>query len=380
MPSSRTDTSAASEQPASKWRLSEEWLRFAHVEAGADREIKATGPGPHAEALRRAYLDLLKLCLCDLAGARTHSVSRATERMSGKGDVFSRELPAEELALRAKGADWPLSGLSMIGLLRLDDLQKCVESIVADGIEGDLIEAGTWRGGASILMRATLDGLGADERTLWVADSFQGLPAPDERFPEDRELDLSAIDFLAVPLEEVRSYFARFGLTEGVEFLQGFFEHTLPGLTDHSWSVVRLDGDTYESTWLGLESLYPALSVGGYLVIDDYLLIDECKDAVDDFRRAHGITEPIEEVDWNGVKWRRESDAAIEIPTEARRAAPIPELARTGERPTAPVPTLRERELESELADLRDRIEVATADAAALRASRAKRLTAFLRR
>ena len=65
-----------------------------------------------------------------------------------------------------RGADWPFSGLTMVGLKRLDDLQACVESVVADGVEGDVIEAGAWRGGASILARATLDSLGADDRLV----------------------------------------------------------------------------------------------------------------------------------------------------------------------------------------------------------------------
>ena len=104
--------------------------------------------------------------------------------------------------------DWPLQGLTMVGLGRLDDLQACVESVIADGVEGDLIEAGAWRGGASILMRATLDAAG-DERTVWVADSFAGFPEADA--PDDGSLDLRDFDFLAAPLEDVRASFARLG-------------------------------------------------------------------------------------------------------------------------------------------------------------------------
>jgi O-methyltransferase len=152
----------------------------------------------------------------------------------------------------------------MIGLSRLDDLQRCVESAVRDGVEGDLIEAGAWRGGASILIRATLDSLGAGDRTVWVADSFQGFPAPDaEGYPADSERDLHTIDFLAVPLDEVRAHFARFGLDRGVNFVPGFFQETLPKLRGRRWSLVRLDGDTYESTWIALEALYRGVPAGG---------------------------------------------------------------------------------------------------------------------
>ena len=128
--------------------------------------------------MRRAYLDLLKLCLCDLAGARTLSVSRTGNTRRTDSQVKSSELQEDELALRVRGADWPFSGLTMVGLKRLDDLQACVESVVADGVDGDVIEAGAWRGGASILARATLDSLGADDRLVWSPTRSRACPRP----------------------------------------------------------------------------------------------------------------------------------------------------------------------------------------------------------
>ena len=270
--------------------------------------------------------------------------------------MFSRELSSEELRLRAMGADWPFSGLTMVGLERLDDLQACVESVIADGVEGDVIEAGTWRGGASILVRATLDSLGATDRTVVLADSFKGLPAPGEAFPEDVDLDLSSVDYLSASAEEVRGHFERLGLEEGLEFVPGFFSETLPGLRGRRWSVVRLDGDTYEATWVGLDSLYPGLSKGGYVIIDDYGLIPECRAAVDDYRREHGVTAPIEKADWNGRRWRREDEPDPPPPggpvqTAQRDHAP----ADSGAVPErVPIPSERELALEQELRELRE--------------------------
>src|SRR3954447_7473694 len=206
----------------------------------SEREIRALGPLQDAERLRAAYLSLLKLCLCDLAGAQTLTVSRMQAGLDPDQALFTRELREEELEVRAKGLDWPWSGLTMVGLSRLDDLQSCIEAVVSDGVEGDLIEAGVWRGGSSILMRATLDSLGATDRTVWLADSFQGLPQPDEGFPEDRGLDLSWVRFLAASSDEVRANLARFGVERGVRFVEGFFEETLPELRDRRWSLVRI--------------------------------------------------------------------------------------------------------------------------------------------
>ncbi len=327
-------------------------------------ELRVESPRPDVEALRSAYLDLLALALCDLAGAGTLSVHRRL----GKG-VFARELMAEEMELRIAGEDWPLHGISMAGLRRLRDLRGCVEDVVTDGVEGDLIETGCWRGGASIMMRATLDSLGAADRTLWVCDSFAGFPLPDlEQFPQDGFLeDLATFDFFSAPLEDVKQNFARFGVDEGVEFVLGFFDETLPGMADKKFAIVRLDGDTYEATMLALDSLYSGLAVGGYLIIDDYALIDECKEAVADFRGRHGIEEPIEPIDGIAARWRRASDAPVVIENP-----PKPRERTAGEKggsrlPHARVPGVREIELEWEIGVLRHRLATAAHEIRMLR-------------
>jgi O-methyltransferase len=322
----------------------------AHLAAAP--EARAAGPGADAQTLRSAYLDLLKLCLCDLAGAGTTSVGAMAD-----GTVMSRELRGEALRLRAAGMDWPLHGLTMVGLRRLVDLQQCVESVARDGVEGDLIETGAWRGGASLLMRATLDTLG-DQRTVWVADSFQGFPEGDAADPDAARL--GAFDFLAVPLDEVRETFARFGCDAGVEFVAGFFEETLPALAGRRWALIRLDGDSYEATVHSLRCLYPGLSVGGYLVVDDYGRFDGCRQAVDEFRREHGIAEPIEKVDHVCVRWRRESDA--DIPAVEPRPQGSAALRAPDRTHDAPVPTAHEVELRGELATLRDRLAAVEAE------------------
>jgi O-methyltransferase len=332
-------------------------LDAAHKGLAAARAPRAHGPGPEAVTLRQAYLDLLKLCLCDLVGTSTVSVGRTAE-----GVVASRELAGEQLRLRAAGMDWPLQGLTMVGLDRLDDLQSCVESVVRNRVDGDLIEAGTWRGGASILMRATLDALGEPERTVWVADSFQGFPQLDH--PQTPTDQWGEIDYLSVPLDEVKANFARLGCDQGVRFVAGFFTDTLADLAECRWSIIRLDGDTYDATWSALESLYPGLSVGGYLIIDDYGALEECRAAVDEFRGVHGISEPIEPVDWTCVRWRRGSESMI------RRSDPAPARDRSYQagvappavrRPRSAVPSLEELALSGELDSLRQRL--ADADA-----------------
>jgi O-methyltransferase len=158
-------------------------------------------------------------------------------------------------------------------------------------------------------MRAVLYAYGITDRAVWLADSFQGLPKPDPvRYPADAGADLSDVDVLAVPLEEVQANFAAYGLLDDqVRFLPGWFRDTLPTAPVERLAVLRLDGDLYESTTDALTALYPRLSPGGYVIVDDYGAMPSCREAVEDFRAERGITDEVRRIDWTGVYWQRTS-------------------------------------------------------------------------
>ncbi|MEV0056723.1 TylF/MycF/NovP-related O-methyltransferase [Saccharopolyspora shandongensis] len=156
-------------------------------------------------------------------------------------------------------------------------------------------------------MRAFLKAHRDHDRVVWVADSFQGIPTTTpESHPADRELALHEYnDVLAAPKSTVEENFRCYGLLDDqVGFLAGWFRDTLPGAPIERLALLRLDGDLYESTENTLTHLYDKLSPGGFVIVDDYA-IPACRDAVDDFRARHGITEPIEVIDTTGVCWRR---------------------------------------------------------------------------
>lgn len=198
---------------------------------------------------------------------------------------------------------------TMIGLTRLNNIQQCVTDVIRSNIPGDLVEAGVWRGGAAIFLRALLEVYSDAARKVWVADSFQGLPKPDpDRYPADRGDTLWKIGALAVSLEEVKANFARYGLLDDrVQFLQGFFSETLPAAPIERISVLRLDCDMYESTMTVLDALYDRVSRGGYVIIDDFGAIAACRQAVSDFRSKSNINDEIHAIDWTGVYWQRSS-------------------------------------------------------------------------
>lgn len=209
---------------------------------------------------------------------------------------------------REEGADWPSSAHTMIGLKRLDNLRFCLEDVLARRVPGDVIETGVWRGGASIFMRGILKAHGITDRRVWVADSFRGVPPPrPDEYPADAASDLHTYSVLAVALEVVAENFRRYGLLDDqVCFLEGWFRDTLPSAPIEQLALARLDGDLYESTLDSLTHLYPRLSRGGYLIVDDYGAIAACRKAVDDYRSRHGIKEEVARIDSTGVYWRRE--------------------------------------------------------------------------
>lgn len=202
---------------------------------------------------------------------------------------------------------WPGYADTMIGLKRLDNLQDCIETVLGDGVEGDLIETGVWRGGACIFMRAVLAAYGVENRKIYVADSFEGLPEPDTgAFPVDKGDRHHIHTYLAVSKEEVENNFRKYNLLDDqVIFIKGWFKDTLPQAPIEKLSILRLDGDMYESTMESLENLYPKLSNGGYCIVDDYAL-PRCKAAVDDYREKHAIDSELKEIDWTGIYWRKE--------------------------------------------------------------------------
>lgn len=220
--------------------------------------------------------------------------------------VVTTEGPDEWLEQAREGRGALPGAETMIGLLRLDNLDACIRTVVEDDVPGDLMECGVWRGGASIFMRAALEARGDIGRRVWVADSFQGVPQPELHVFPDDEQGRALAGAMAIPLEEVRANFARYGfLDDRVSFLPGFFRDTLPSVPVERLAVLRLDGDLYESTFVALESLYDRVSPGGFVIIDDYHSFEPARTATDDFRRDHGIDDPLERVDWTEVFWRK---------------------------------------------------------------------------
>jgi O-methyltransferase len=210
---------------------------------------------------------------------------------------------AFDASKRTAGKDWPLFGYTMVGHRRLDNIQSCIEDVLENRVPGDFIETGAWQGGSAIFMRALLKVHGVTDRKVWVADSFEGMPSPADA---KDGWDLSGVDYLKVSLERVRSNFEKFGLLDDqVVFLKGWFRDTLPQAPIRSLAILRLDGDLYQSTMDSLTSLYPKVSKGGYVIIDDYYSWPSCRQAVTDFLAGQSVRPEIKAIDADGAYWQR---------------------------------------------------------------------------
>ncbi len=279
------------------------------------------------ERLRRRYLDLLKESLLgqtyidnELRLLYLRRCARGQAEFDERvlHDIRTFGSDEAERLVAAVNAGFPIGTnlaelpycYTMLGRKRLDNVEHCVRTILAEGVPGDLIECGVWRGGSVVFMRGLLAAHDVDDRTVWAADSFEGLPPPSLEPDVALGMDLSREKFPSLAIEEamVRRAFAAHGLLDSrVRFLKGWFADSLPGAPIEKLALLRVDGDLYSSTRDALHALYDRVAPGGFVVVDDYFL-PNCRQAVDEFIVERGLTEQIERIDWTGVFWRKPRD------------------------------------------------------------------------
>lgn len=199
--------------------------------------------------------------------------------------------------------EWWSTALTMIGNQHLDNFRYCIESAVKDGVEGDIVECGVFRGGACIYAAAILAANNWN-RNIYVCDSFRGLPPPEKA--QDKGSRWHKLnDFLAVSIEQVKDNFRRFHLDgDNIRFVEGFFEHSLKKISCDKIAVLRCDGDMYQSTMDILENLYHKVNIGGYIIIDDWD-VPECRRAVEDYLRQRNLEVSLMPFGTNARYWKK---------------------------------------------------------------------------
>ena len=173
-------------------------------------------------------------------------------------------------------------------------------------VSGDVIEAGCFTGGTSVLLRAMLDvevrvteeagGVPArpQPRRLFLADSFEGIPLPRTKRGKRIDTTSSWPTRYEATESQVHSTLRRYGYfdDERVALVPGFFNVSLPAAPIRQLALVHIDADAYESVKDALEALYPKLVPGGHVVIDDFHL-PGVRAAVHEYRAAHRVSESL---------------------------------------------------------------------------------------
>jgi O-methyltransferase len=232
-------------------------------------------------------------------------------------DVVRYRKPSEEplpadFDARAAATIGRVRAHTMTSPERLYALIQAVRHVSAAAIPGDVVECGVWRGGSMMAAALTLAECVDTKRDLYLFDTFEGMSAP-------TTLDVSADGqkasaLLAAPrttdaaspwcyagIDDVRAGMRSTGYpAERVHYVQGRVEDTIPGNAPTQIALLRLDTDWYESTRHELEHLYPLLSPGGVLIIDDYGHWAGCRKAVDEYFDARGIRLLLNRVDYTG--------------------------------------------------------------------------------
>ena len=189
---------------------------------------------------------------------------------------------------------------------RLYALIQATRHIARHGIPGALVECGVWRGGSVMAMARVLLEERATDRSLYLYDTFAGMPEPAQR---DRPLfgnwgkrARSRLHRSSLASrDEVESALLGIGYpTHGIHFVAGRVEQTIPRNIPDRIALLRLDTNFYKSTKHELEHLFPRLSTGGVLIIDDYGYWQGQRMAVDEYIDEHRIQMLLSRIDFAG--------------------------------------------------------------------------------
>jgi len=227
--------------------------------------------------------------------------------------------------MNAGTAEWPedfddaliklcrtVAPYTMTSRERIAALSRAVDYVIAYGIPGDMVECGVAAGGSSMVMALALLAHAQSDRTLWLYDTFEGMPEPGEhdlgRYGTNaihtykKRLKDGKSTWINVPLETVQHNMALTKYPEGqICYVQGKVEETLRDAAPETVSLIRCDTDWYESTKTELEVLWPRLSPGGVILFDDYYRWQGSRKAADDYFRDNNIRIFLMRIDTHGA-------------------------------------------------------------------------------
>jgi len=286
-----------------------------------DWEERALGLALRGEPNRVDLQTRLRQVLI-LQGKEMPAEPAAAELIAPPPDIFDYQAGMLKYQIRTGMADMdpeflPIydkcRGFTMTSAERMYGLYKAVEYVLRADVPGAIVECGVWRGGSMMVVAETLLAMGRLDRTLYLFDTFEGLPRPDAAVDVDiwgnRGIDgwlphaktEESSTWALATIEEVGANLATTGYpSERLRFVKGMVEETIPDSAPDEIGLLRLDTDWYRSTRHALEHLYPRLSRNGVIIIDDYGHFKGARKAVDEYFSTHGITILLHRLDYSG--------------------------------------------------------------------------------
>jgi hypothetical protein len=195
---------------------------------------------------------------------------------------------------------------------RIFGLIEAVRYIIHNGIEGDIVECGVWKGGSMLAVAETLISEHITNRNLYLYDTFEGMSEPTEAdvnpYNDKAELLLQSnvnkeenIVWAYSGIDEVKTTLNLSSYPkESIHFIKGKVEETIPKFIPEKIALLRLDTDWYESTKHELKYLFPLLSPGGVLIIDDYGFWKGARKAVDEYFKEYKVKILLNRMDETG--------------------------------------------------------------------------------
>lgn len=228
-------------------------------------------------------------------GIKTRIAKRVRAALHDRGISISREF-GPDLSPETVATIKAVRPYTMTTVPRIEAVISATRYVSQNQIPGAFVESGVWKGGSIMAAARTLTELGDTDRDLYLYDTYEGLPAPGEydgivgtdvsaaELYEQLNAESGSQPFLEVPENVVRDNVARSGYPiERIHTIVGLVEDTIPETAPEQIAFLRLDTDWYSSTKVEMETLFPRLSPGGVVIIDDYGYLDGPRKAVDDF-------------------------------------------------------------------------------------------------
>lgn len=197
---------------------------------------------------------------------------------------------------------------TMTSVERIYTLIQAVRYVSANGIGGDIVECGVWKGGSMAAVAKTLLDLRDTSRDLYLFDTFEGMPRPTAKDVDysgkqaaEVLLEDTGSKCVDAPLEQVKEILYGTGYPkEKIHFIQGRVEETIPASAPRAISLLRLDTDWYLSTKHELVHLFPRLAHTGVIIIDDYGHWRGSREACDEYFTENRIPILLNRIDYTG--------------------------------------------------------------------------------